>query len=187
MTELLPRERQSTCSGKIPLAHAQIICLPLRTQDVSAILWRRMWGRLPTMPRCHLWSKMWWEREGIRGEYKGCQIVADAIDFLKSYRELDSEKVVSLPIESKNYNIVKRQFKNIRLFGRQNTNLTIRSGPSQPWYPTRFLFGQAPSRPFLGQGGPNGQRPSHLGFNNQRLNIGARPMNKMPPRKNLRG
>jgi hypothetical protein len=42
------RERQSTSSRKIPLAHAQIICLPLRTQDVSAILWRRMWGRLPT-------------------------------------------------------------------------------------------------------------------------------------------
>jgi hypothetical protein len=113
--------------------------------------------------------------------------VADAIDFLKSYRELDSEKVVSLPIESKNYNIVKRQFKNIRLFGRQNTNLTIRSGSSKPWNPTKFLFGQAPRGPFLGQGGSNGQGPSRLGFNNQRLNIGARPMNKMPPRKNLRG
>ena len=36
--ELSSRGRQSTCSGKLPLAHAQIICLPLRTQDVSAIL-----------------------------------------------------------------------------------------------------------------------------------------------------
>jgi hypothetical protein len=43
------REKQSTSSHKIPLAHAQIICLPLRTQDVNAILWRRMWGRLPTI------------------------------------------------------------------------------------------------------------------------------------------
>jgi hypothetical protein len=40
--ELSSRGRQSTCSGKLPLAHAQIICLPLRTQDVSAILQRRM-------------------------------------------------------------------------------------------------------------------------------------------------
>jgi|UPI0000F4E3C8 hypothetical protein len=38
----LSRGRQSTCSGKLPLAHAQIICLPLRTQDVSAILQRRV-------------------------------------------------------------------------------------------------------------------------------------------------
>jgi hypothetical protein len=36
--ELLSRGRQSTWSGELPLAHAQIICLPLRTQDVSAIL-----------------------------------------------------------------------------------------------------------------------------------------------------
>jgi hypothetical protein len=42
------RGRQSTWGGELPLAHAQIICLPLRTQDVSAILQRRMWGRLPT-------------------------------------------------------------------------------------------------------------------------------------------
>jgi hypothetical protein len=40
--ELSSRGRQSTCSGKLPLAHAQIICLPLRTQHVSAILQRRM-------------------------------------------------------------------------------------------------------------------------------------------------
>ena len=40
--ELSSQGRQSTCSGKLPLAHAQIICLPLRTQDVSAILQRRM-------------------------------------------------------------------------------------------------------------------------------------------------
>ena len=40
--ELTSRGRQSTSSHKIPLAHAQIICLPLRTQDVSAILQRRM-------------------------------------------------------------------------------------------------------------------------------------------------
>jgi hypothetical protein len=46
--ELSSRGRQSTWSGELPLAHAQIICLPLRTQDVSAILQRRMWGRLPT-------------------------------------------------------------------------------------------------------------------------------------------
>jgi hypothetical protein len=48
LAELSSRGRQSTCSGKLPLAHAQIICLPLRTQDVSAILQRRMWGQLPT-------------------------------------------------------------------------------------------------------------------------------------------
>jgi hypothetical protein len=36
--ELSSRRRQSTWSGELPLAHAQIICLPLRTQDVSAIL-----------------------------------------------------------------------------------------------------------------------------------------------------
>jgi hypothetical protein len=46
--ELSSRGRQSTWGGELPLAHAQIICLPLRTQDVSAILQRRMWGRLPT-------------------------------------------------------------------------------------------------------------------------------------------
>jgi hypothetical protein len=40
--ELSSRGRQSTWSGELPLAHAQIICLPLRTQDVSAILQRRM-------------------------------------------------------------------------------------------------------------------------------------------------
>ena len=40
--ELTSRGRQSTWGGKLPLAHAQIICLPLRTQDVSAILQRRM-------------------------------------------------------------------------------------------------------------------------------------------------
>jgi hypothetical protein len=47
--ELSSRGRQSTWSGELPLAHVQIICLPLRTQDVSAILQRRMWGRLPTI------------------------------------------------------------------------------------------------------------------------------------------
>jgi hypothetical protein len=47
--ELSSRGRQSTWSEELPLAHAQIICLPLRTQDVSAILQRRMWGRLPTV------------------------------------------------------------------------------------------------------------------------------------------
>jgi hypothetical protein len=36
--ELSSQGRQSTWSGELPLAHAQIICLPLRTQDVSAIL-----------------------------------------------------------------------------------------------------------------------------------------------------
>jgi hypothetical protein len=36
--ELSSRGRQSTWSGELPLAHVQIICLPLRTQDVSAIL-----------------------------------------------------------------------------------------------------------------------------------------------------
>ena len=36
--ELSSRGRQSTWSGELPLAHAQIICLPIRTQDVSAIL-----------------------------------------------------------------------------------------------------------------------------------------------------
>ena len=36
--ELSSRGRQSTWGGELPLAHAQIICLPLRTQDVSAIL-----------------------------------------------------------------------------------------------------------------------------------------------------
>jgi hypothetical protein len=50
--ELSSRGRQSTWGGELPLAHAQIICLPLRTQDVSAILQRRMWGRLPTH---HFW------------------------------------------------------------------------------------------------------------------------------------
>ena len=40
--ELSSRGRQSTWGGELPLAHAQIICLPLRTQDVSAILQRRM-------------------------------------------------------------------------------------------------------------------------------------------------
>jgi hypothetical protein len=40
--ELSSRERQSTWSRELPLAHAQIICLPLRTQDVSAILQQRM-------------------------------------------------------------------------------------------------------------------------------------------------
>ena len=40
--ELSSRGRQSTWGGKLPLAHAQIICLPLRTQDVSAILQQRM-------------------------------------------------------------------------------------------------------------------------------------------------
>ena len=42
LAELLSRGRQSTWSGELPLAHAQIICLPLRTQDVSAILQWRM-------------------------------------------------------------------------------------------------------------------------------------------------
>jgi hypothetical protein len=36
--ELSSWGRQSTWSGELPLAHAQIICLPLRTQDISAIL-----------------------------------------------------------------------------------------------------------------------------------------------------
>jgi hypothetical protein len=49
LAELSSRGRQSTWSGELPLAHAQIICLPLRTQDVSTILQRRMWGRLPTL------------------------------------------------------------------------------------------------------------------------------------------
>jgi hypothetical protein len=83
----------------------------------------------------------------------GFQTVAVSIDFLKSYRELTSEEVVSLPIKSEKYNGVKRQFKNIRPIGRQNTNLPVRSGPSQTWDPTRCLFGQAPSRPsFMAKG-----------------------------------
>ena len=48
--ELSSWGRQSTWSGELPLAHAQIICLPLRTQDVSAILQWRMWGQLLTYP-----------------------------------------------------------------------------------------------------------------------------------------
>jgi hypothetical protein len=40
--ELSSRGRQSTWGGELPLAHAQIICLPLRTQDVSAIFQRGM-------------------------------------------------------------------------------------------------------------------------------------------------
>jgi hypothetical protein len=40
--ELSSRGRQSTWGGELPLAHAQIICLPLRTQDVSTILQQRM-------------------------------------------------------------------------------------------------------------------------------------------------
>ena len=38
LAELSSWGRQSTWSEELPLAHAQIICLPLRTQDVSAIL-----------------------------------------------------------------------------------------------------------------------------------------------------
>jgi hypothetical protein len=38
LAELSSGGRQSTWGGELPLAHAQIICLPLRTQDVSAIL-----------------------------------------------------------------------------------------------------------------------------------------------------
>jgi transposase InsO family protein len=38
LAELSSWGRQSTWSGELPLAHAQIICLPLRTQDVSTIL-----------------------------------------------------------------------------------------------------------------------------------------------------
>jgi hypothetical protein len=38
LAEVSSRGRQSTWSEELPLAHAQIICLPLRTQDVSAIL-----------------------------------------------------------------------------------------------------------------------------------------------------
>ena len=38
LAELSSRGRQSTWSGELPLAHAQIICLPFRTQGVSAIL-----------------------------------------------------------------------------------------------------------------------------------------------------
>jgi hypothetical protein len=98
-------------------------------------------------------------KRGYKGRVQGMSNLVDALDFLKSYRKLDSEKVVSLPIESKNYHRVKRQFKYIRLFRRQNINLTIRSGPSQLWNPTRFLFMQATRRPFLGQVGPNGQGP----------------------------
>jgi hypothetical protein len=42
LAELSSRGRQCTWSGELPLAHAQIICLPLRTQDASAILQWRM-------------------------------------------------------------------------------------------------------------------------------------------------
>jgi hypothetical protein len=38
LAELSSQGRQSTWSEELPLAHAQIICLLLRTQDVSAIL-----------------------------------------------------------------------------------------------------------------------------------------------------
>jgi hypothetical protein len=38
LAELSSRGRQSTWSEELPLAHAQIICLLRRTQDVSAIL-----------------------------------------------------------------------------------------------------------------------------------------------------
>ena len=51
--------------------------------------------------------------------------MADSIDFLKSYRELDSGKVIALHIESKNYNRVKRQFKNIRLEDRISTSQLV--------------------------------------------------------------
>ena len=36
-------------------------------------------------------------RVTLAGPMQGCQPVADAIDFLKSYRELDLDKVVYLP------------------------------------------------------------------------------------------
>jgi hypothetical protein len=42
LAELSSRGKQSTWSGELPLAHAQFICLPLGTQDVSAILHQRM-------------------------------------------------------------------------------------------------------------------------------------------------
>jgi hypothetical protein len=44
------REKQSTSSRKYPWLMRRLFVYQLRTQDVSAILWRRMWGRLPTLP-----------------------------------------------------------------------------------------------------------------------------------------
>ena len=44
------REKQSTSSRKYPWLMRRLFVYQLRTQDVSAILWRRMWGRLPTVP-----------------------------------------------------------------------------------------------------------------------------------------
>jgi hypothetical protein len=54
-------------------------------------------------------------RMTLAAPLQGCQIMADAIDFLRSYRELDPEKVVSLPIKGKKFNGMRRQLKNIRL------------------------------------------------------------------------
>jgi hypothetical protein len=45
-------------SAELSSRGRQIICLPLRTQDVSAILQRRMWGRLPTMQSFNSYTKI---------------------------------------------------------------------------------------------------------------------------------
>jgi hypothetical protein len=51
------REKQSTSGRKYPWHMRRLFVYQLRTQDVSAILWRRMWGRLPTV---HVWPDFLW-------------------------------------------------------------------------------------------------------------------------------
>jgi hypothetical protein len=51
--ELSSWGRQSTCSGKLPLAHAQIICLPLRTQDSPSCIGECEGGSPPPPTHTH--------------------------------------------------------------------------------------------------------------------------------------
>jgi hypothetical protein len=78
----------------------------------------------------------------LAGPLQGCQTVVDATDFLKSYIELDSVKVVFLPIKSKKYNVVKSRLKNIRQFGRQIPTSQLNQEQSNYGIPSDTCLGK---------------------------------------------
>lgn len=109
----------------------------------------------------------------LAGPLQNCQTVADAIEFFKSFRELDTEKVVS-------FNIRKRRFPKFRPFGNRNRMSFTRGSGQPPW---RMLIGRK-KRPFpknRNNWNPNRRPFKPSGYNiRPRTFLGRRPGSHTP-------
>ncbi|XP_059101848.1 uncharacterized protein LOC131895456 [Peromyscus eremicus] len=78
----------------------------------------------------------------LAGPLQACQTISDAMEFFKSYREMDIDKVVSFNVNKKqDKKKVTPRFSNIRPFGKPN-QMPIRQNANKPWNPIRRLTGR---------------------------------------------